>query len=281
MFPHHRLIPRHSAAHLAWIPLLALLFACQTLSVEREKELGVQAQRQVREQVDLMRDRIVVNYVRDLGARLADASEDSPFDFRFYVVEDESINAFAIPGGAIYVHTGTIAKAENVSELAGVVAHEIGHVTARHVAELYPKQRAVGLGVNFLSILVAILTGSPDLANLGGLGSSVAAQAYLATFSQEAELESDKLAVEALIRAGYDPRGMLTFFETLKQDSGGGGGVTQFLSSHPATDERIAQVRALIQEREPLPPLRKDDGGKLEIIQRRIDLVIGTDPDVE
>jgi predicted Zn-dependent protease len=176
--------------------------ACSTLTVNEEKELGVEAQRQVREQFDLVRDRVIVNYVRDLGADLVKASGPSPFEFRFYVVEDDSINAFALPGGAIYIHTGTILKAEDASELAGVVAHEIGHVTARHVAELYPKQRAAGIGVSLLSMIAAILTGNTYIANAAGLGSQVAAQAYLATYTQEAENESDQLAVETLIRAG-------------------------------------------------------------------------------
>jgi predicted Zn-dependent protease len=259
--------------------ILALLLACGTLSVEEEKDLGTQAQRQVREEFDMVRDRVVVNYVRDLGAKLVDASDPSPFRFRFYVVEDDAINAFALPGGAIYVHTGTVMKAEDVSELAGVVAHEIGHVTARHVAELYPKQRAANLGINFLAILAAILSGNPYITNAAGLGGQVAAQAYLATFTQDAELESDMLAVEALIRAGYDPHGMVDFFEILKQEAEHGLQMPDFLSSHPATNERIATVRAAIRAREPLPPLRRDDGGKLEIIQKRIDLIIGTDPD--
>jgi predicted Zn-dependent protease len=272
------LIRRNALRRFLPLGVVAVLLACGTLSVEEEKELGTQAQRQVRDEFDMVRDRVIVNYVRDLGAELVNASDPSPFRFRFYAVEDDSINAFALPGGAIYVHTGTITKARNVSELAGVIAHEIGHVTARHVAELYPKQRATSVGLNLFALLAAILSGNPYIANAAGLGGQVAAQAYLSTFTQEAELESDILAVEALIRAGYDPHGMVTFFDTLKQETAQGLAMPQFLSSHPATDERIASVKATIRAREPLPPLRRDDGGKLEIIQRRIDLVIGTDP---
>ncbi len=109
---------------------LAVLVGCSTLSITEEQELGVEAERQVREQFDMVRDRVIVKYVRDLGAKLVAAAGPSPYQFRFHVVEDNSINAFALPGGAIYVHTGTILKAEDASELAGVVAHEIGHVSA-------------------------------------------------------------------------------------------------------------------------------------------------------
>jgi predicted Zn-dependent protease len=194
-------------------------------------------------------------------------------------VEDEAINAFAIPGGAIYVHTGTIQKAKDVSELAGVMAHEIAHVTARHVAHLYRRQRNTGVAAQLATILVAILSGNPYITNAANLGTSVLGTAYLSTFTRQAESEADALAVETLIRAGYDPDGMVSFFHTLKKESEAGMQLPQFLSSHPATDERIASVRAMIQRHRPLPALKRGDGGKLEIIQQRIELIIGTDPD--
>lgn len=258
--------------------LAGVATACATLSVEDEKRLGTQAQRQVREEFDLVRDRVIVQYVRDLGDELVASAAPSPFTFRFYVVEDESINAFALPGGAIYVHTGTIQKAKDVSEFAGVVAHEIAHVTARHVAHLYRRQRNTGVAASVVAMVAAILTGNPYIANAANLGSSVVATAYLSTFTREAERDADRLAVETLVRAGYDPNGMVTFFDTLKKEAGAGMKMPQFLSSHPATDERIAEVGQEIRKREVGRTLRKSDGGKLEIIQRRIDLVIGTDP---
>jgi predicted Zn-dependent protease len=252
--------------------------ACGTLSVEEEQKLGHQAQREVREHFVMMRDRVVVNYVRDLGRRMAEASEPSAFQFRFYVVEDEEINAFALPGGAIYVHTGTIQKAKDAAELAGVLAHEIGHVTARHVAHLYRRQRNTGVAAQFLALAVGILTGNPYLYNAAGLGASVAGVAYLSQFSREAESEADALAVEAMIRAGYDPNALASFFGTLLEENKTGGlKAPEFLRSHPATEERIANVRALIRSHPPFAAKRRDDGGKLDIIQQRIALVAGTD----
>jgi predicted Zn-dependent protease len=273
------MILRVPGVRLALLCTSALLFACGTLSVEEEKKLGTQAQRAVRQEFQMVRDRVVVNYLRDMGADLVAAAKPSPFDFRFYVVEDDAINAFALPGGAIYVHTGTIQKAADASELAGVVAHEIAHVTARHVAHLYRRQRNTGVAAQVVTILVAILTGNPYIANAASLGSQVAATAYLTTFTRDAESESDTLAVETLIAAGYDPNGMLTFFDTLRKETACGTGMPQFLSSHPATAERIVDVRQMIQKHAPLAPdLRRGDGGKLEIIQKRIELVAGTDP---
>jgi predicted Zn-dependent protease len=251
---------------------------CGTLSIEEEKQLGHEAQRQVRQHFQMMRDRVVVNYVREIGDRLVAASDPSPFDFRFYVVEDPEINAFALPAGAIYVHTGTILKAKDVSELAGVIAHEIGHVTARHVANLYRRQRNTGVVANVVTLIVAIVTGNPYVANAAQLGTAVAATAYTSQFTREAERESDRLAVEAMIRAGYDPDGLVTFFATLQKEAQTGGlAMPQVLSSHPATDERIQTVRAHIASKGAVPGLRRDDGGRLQIIKERIELIIGTD----
>lgn len=262
--------------------LLVALTACGTLSVQEEKRLGHEAQRQIRSEYQMMRDRVVVNYVRELAATLVRASGPSPFEFRFYVVEDEEINAFAIPGGAIYIHTGVLLKAKDVSEVAGVIAHEIAHVTERHVAHLYRRQRNTGFGAQILTIAVAIVTGNPYITNASSIAGGMAAATYLGTFTRDAERESDAKAVETLVRAEYDPRGMVSFFETLRRDTAGGLKAPQFLSSHPATADRIANVSAMIRSRGPLPEsLRRTDGGRLEIIQRRIELVTGTDPENE
>lgn len=255
--------------------VLSLATACGTLSVDDEKKLGHQVQRQVRDQFTLMRDRVVVNYVRDLGEGLVASARPSPFEFRFFVVEDPALNAFAVPGGAIYVNTGLIREADDVSELVGVIAHEMGHVTARHVAENYNRSRATGVVAQVVTIAIAILTGSSIGAQGGQIATGVAAQAYLASYTRDAEREADQLAIETMVRAGWDPTGMNRMFQKLMEQ--GGGGMPQFLSSHPATGERIQNVDAEIARYGSLPKLRRTDGGRLEIIQKRIELIVGTD----
>ena len=259
-----------------------VLGACGTLTVDQEKELGRSAQRQVRESYTLMRDRVTVNYVRSMGDELARSSRPSPFEFRFYVIEDESINAFAVPGGAIYVNTGLILAARDASELAGVIAHEIGHVTARHTAEQYNTQRGTSVVATILKFVIYILVGNPYLANAGELATDVAGQAYLSTFGREAEREADELAVETMANAGYDPHGLVRMFETLQAEARSGVGLPQFLSTHPTDAERIQNARQNIAARDLSGmTLRSDDGGKLAIIQQRIELIMGTDADVD
>jgi predicted Zn-dependent protease len=270
-------VVRGARAALVCLLSLSLATACGTLSVEDEKKLGHQVQRQVRDQFTLMRDRVVVNYIRDLGEGLVSSARPSPFDFRFFVVEDPGLNAFAVPGGAIYINTGLISEADDVSELIGVVAHEMGHVTARHVAENYNRQRATGVVAQVLTLAIAILTGSSIGAQGGQVATGLAAQAYLATYTRDAEREADRLAIETMVRGGWDPNGMNRMFLKLMEQSAGGFRAPQLLSSHPATAERMENVNSEIAKYGELPRLRSTDGGRLEIIQKRIRLIVGTD----
>ena len=114
--------------------LAAPLAACASLSVDQERQLGLEFEREMRSQLRLVRDRTVNRYVTEIGEEILKAAGPQVFEYRFYVVDDHDINASAAPGGAIYINTGTILKARNVSELAGVIGHEIGHVVERHVA---------------------------------------------------------------------------------------------------------------------------------------------------
>ena len=267
-------MPR-SGMRLALCALTLLLSACGTLSVQEEQQMGAQAQAQLRKQLTFVRDPVTVNYVRKFGESLAQAARPSPFEFRFYVVEDETLNAFAIPGGAMYVNTGLLLGVHNAAELAGVLSHEMGHVTSRHVAKMANRSRNTGFVANIFYLLIGILTGNPYLANAGGLAGSVAGQAYMSTYTRDAEREADGCAVETMVHAGWNPDGMVTMFQTLEKEGVGSSGPS-FLSSHPATDERIENVQRDIAKYPGSDKLRTDDG-KLPIIQERLKLIIGTD----
>ena len=263
------------AATIGVCALALALTACGTLSVQEEKQMGAQYQAQLRKELTFVRDPVTVSYVRKFGESLAKAARPSPFEFRFYVIEDETLNAFAIPGGAMYVNTGLLSAVKNSAELAGVLSHEMGHVTARHVAKMANRGRNTGFIANILYFVIGILTGNPYLANAGGLASSVAGKAYMNTYTRDAEREADALAVETMVHAGWNPEGMVTMFETLQKEAGGFNG-PQFLSSHPATDERIENVQRDISKYPGSDKLRWEDG-KLPIIQERLKLIVGTD----
>jgi predicted Zn-dependent protease len=252
---------------------LAVVLACATgpLTIEEERELGVRVEQEARQQYRFVRDEVVVSYVAGLGRDLLRVMGPQPFEYDFYVVQDDELNAFAAPGGNVYVHTGLILKARNVSELIGVMGHEVGHVHRRHVAQNYNRARNTNLA-RTLGVF-GIWAVAPELTQAADLATGLGAMAYLNTFSRDAEREADAFAVEVLPKAGYDPDGLPSFFATMLERYGDGG--APFLSSHPATTERIQNTRALIRAQRLPANLRQDDDGKLEIVQHRIRLLTG------
>jgi predicted Zn-dependent protease len=263
---------RCSSALAAGLAAVLALGACATPSVMDEQQLSRRFEAEVRAQYRLVTDDVVVEYVERIGQRIVAAAGPQPFAYEFAVIDDPEINAFAGPAGHVYVNTGTILGARTVAELAGVVAHEVGHVVERHVAENYGKQRAANVGRQ-----AAVLGGGLVFGQAGATAASLATGLGLATvlnsFGREAEREADDFAVQVLPRAGYDPNGLPSFFETMIAQ--GGPSAPTFLSSHPAPEDRLEATRAAIEAQALPAGLRTDDGGRLEIIQRRIELLTG------
>ena len=258
-------------------PLLLLwLAACGPITLSQEQRLGYDFEHAMRRELVFVHDRVVSEYVHDMGNEFVRAAGPQPFDYHFYVVSDDEINAFAGPAGHIYIHTETILKARNASELAGVIAHEVGHVALRHVADNYNRHRNTKIGQDILVAGTSILAGGA-VGSVAEFGTGLAAMAYLNSFGREAEMEADAFAVEVLTEAGYDPNGLITFFQTLTHEVEGKDQVPGFLSSHPATSDRIESTSAAIEALPSTAGLRVNDGGKLEIIQRRIQLLTNRD----
>lgn len=214
------------------------------VSIEEEWRLGQQLSVDLAERLTLVEDPEVLRYVNAVGNRIVDQTEMAELPWEFHVVRDEEINAFNIPGGHVYINTGLIAAAENASEMVGVMSHEIGHGVARHATEQLT-------GVYGLNIIAGLLLGSDPqtyeriLAQILGTGA-------IASFSREAEREADELAVRYLYDAGYDPRGLVSFFEELlSQSRRRADPVSRFFATHPLTEERIEYTRKLVNQ---LPP---------------------------
>lgn len=211
------------------------------ISIEEEWQLGQQLSQEVAQQVRFNNDPAVNAYVRAIGQKIVAASP-APFNqlpWEFHVVEDPAINAFAIPGGHLYVNTGLIAAAENASELAGVMAHEASHVVARHTTEQISRQYGI-------SILAGLVLGQ-NPGQLQQIVAQIVAGGATARFSRDAEREADELGIDAMHRAGYDPRGMAAMFRVLlAHQQSQPSKVEQFFSTHPTTEERIrdAEKRA-------------------------------------
>ncbi len=260
--------PIEALRGFAALGIALTLAACAAPTITDEEELGRRAATEVRQHVLVLHDDVVTEYVEDIGQRLVQASGPQPFEYTFTVVEDDSLNAFATFGGNIFVHTGLLLRVRNVSELAGVLGHEIGHVVKRHMADNYQRARSAGLLRNAAVIGSAIGGVNPGAVDLlTGFG----AQGILNSFGREAESQADAFAVELLPRAGYDPNGIVTMFEGMAAAEN--RRVPKFFTDHPASEDRTEHTKSLIAAKALPPNLKRDDNGKLEIIQHRIRLL--------
>src|SRR5689334_15368771 len=201
--------------------------------------LGRQAAAEAEQQFPLLRDSQVNAYVESVGQRLVAAipPEFQHPEFRYYfkVINASDINAFALPGGPMYVNRGMIQAARNEGEMAGVMAHELSHVALRHGTAQATKAQKYGLLAGIAGIAGTILTGNPGVGQLAQAPFAV----YFLKFSREYETEADLLGARIMANAGYDPRDLANMFETIQRQGGGGGG---FLSDHPSPANRNARI---------------------------------------
>ncbi len=215
------------------------------LSPEFERRLGQAFLSQVRKQADIISDPEINNYIESIGYRLVSQSDNNEQQFTFFVINDSLINAFAAPGGIVGINSGVIMGARRESELAGVVAHEIAHVTQKHMArsvEMSKKMSIPTLAAMLGAILVATQNPEAGQAALMAVqGASVQAQI---NFTRTNEQEADRIGMQLLARAGFDPRGMAGFFRRLQQSSRFSAQAPEFLRTHPLTTRRIADAAA-------------------------------------
>jgi predicted Zn-dependent protease len=214
-----------------------------------ERKLGEQIMAQIRRDPDYLADPESTEYLNHLGYQLVSVSAARTNDFSFFIVRDPMLNAFALPGGFIGVHTGLVIAAQTESELAGVIAHEIGHVSQRHIARMLGQQKdtmAIQIGALLLAILAARAGGSSsgDLAQAAIFGGQAAAIQQQLNFSREAEREADRVGFVTLVNAGFDGRGLEAFFGRLQQGSRlYEGTAPAYLRTHPLTVERISDMQ--------------------------------------
>lgn len=227
------------SALLIWLWPAAWLVALQLVSVEQEIEIGKEAQAQVREQVPELRDAEIAEYVRDLGAALVAHAPGPEYPYSFSVANYKELNAFALPGGPVWVNRGIIRAAGNESQLVGVLAHEIAHIAERHAADQITKS-VVANGL--LGLLDSVL-GDDRPAQVARIGSGLFAEGLFLKFSRDDERAADRVGLEIMREAGWNPRGMVEFMQTLRDAQGRDpGAVEVFLSTHPTPEGRIEEL---------------------------------------
>ncbi len=214
------------------------------LSTEQEIALGDKMSKEVVANEKVLNDPVIQEYVKDIGVRLARISPRQDVPYQFTVIDSpDTVNAFALPGGHMYIYTGLMKLCQNEAQLASVMAHEIGHVAGHHHGESLTRQYGYSMLIGFI------------LGDRTSQGAEVAAQ-LIGTigelrFSRGQETESDRIGMDMLWRAGYNPEAMVTFMERMlqnEQQQGRAQPALKFLSSHPATAERIAALQALVAQ---------------------------------
>jgi beta-barrel assembly-enhancing protease len=228
-------------AALAMSSFVAPAASLDLISVDQEIQIGKQAQAQMRKEVPALHDAAVTAYVNDVAKRLVRVAPGPKYPYSFTVADTREINAFALPGGSVWIHRGVLQVATNESQVAGVLAHEIAHVAQRHSAEQVTRVAIANWGLGVLGAM---------LGNTGGASAAQVAGSFLASgaflkFSRDEEREADRVGLTLLTRAGWNARGMIELFDILRREQGRDpSAVESFFSSHPSPQERIDDLRA-------------------------------------
>lgn len=244
-------------------------------SPQIERRIGEAIMVDVRHDRSLVDDAELTDYLNNLGFRLVASSSENRQDFEFFVLRDSTLNAFALPGGFIGVHTGLILAAQSESELAAVLGHEIAHVTQRHLARIIAKQERSAI-TSLAALAVAILAArsSPQMANAAIATAQATSIQTQLDFTREHEREADRIGLQTLTQAGFDPRGAASFFERLQKFNRlYENNAPEYLRTHPITSDRIADLQNRLENK---PYLQVPDSLEFQLVRAKLRADEGT-----
>jgi len=250
--------------------------AAAVLSQSDEYRLGAMVAHELRDQNALIEDPEISEYVNSVGMRLASQSAEGGRHFQYFVIKDPAINAFAVPGGFVFINEGLVLATTNESELASVMAHETAHVTQHHIARMIVDQSKQSI-TSVAAVLAAILLGAigGGQAIEGGLAAAQGmAVQHQINFTRDNEMEADRVGIGFLAGAGYDPNAMAGFFETMSRHEGlAATYIPAMLIDHPVTTDRVAEARARAAQ---FPPHKVQDSQSYELIRERVRVLSAT-----
>ncbi len=254
---------------VAWAQRTQLKPGWNMFSPQQDVAIGEKAAKDATQQLPLCNDPKVDAYLTQLGKRLTAKAPTGgvQYPFEFHCVNDKSINAFALPGGFVFVNRGTIEVADNEAQLAGVMAHELSHVALRHGTNQASKAQFTQLGLGAIGAVLGDSNMGSVITHLG----TFAAGSVLLKYSRTAETQADVMGTQILYDTGYDPRAMAQFFETLQAEGKGGAGkLAQFFSDHPNPDHRIERVEEEVDKLGGLPKDYRRDAPEFQAIKREV-----------
>jgi len=258
---------------LAWAERTSLKPGWNLFSVQQDVEAGQQVSKDAEQQLPMLENSRVDNYLNSLGRRLAERAPSEKYPYRFKAVNDRAINAFALPGGPIYINRGVIEAADNEAQLAGVMAHEIAHVALRHGTNQASKAYAAQVP---LSILGGLVGSNSVGAMLAQLGAGFAVNSILLKYSRTAESQADIMATQILHDSGYDPQAMAQFFEKIQAQDRGGRPV-EFFSNHPNPENRIVRVNEEVSNLGGARRAYNSDSGEFRDVKRNVQSLAASD----
>ncbi|MCS6816656.1 MAG: M48 family metallopeptidase [Blastocatellia bacterium] len=247
-------------------------YSNEGLYPERDEiRLGQELHKQLQKEQKIVQDPLLARYVQQLGEKLARLSKRPDLDYHFFIIEDPTVNAFALPGGYVYVHTGLLAAVADESELASVLGHEIGHVVARHGLKNFKRAQRYQFLVGLINLGIGAIGGESTAARIGQTASQLLAAGIFTKHSRDAEREADFLGLHNMYAAGYDPRGMVSMFEKLEQISRRNPDLLgAVFRTHPPASERIRNTQAEITDHLALDPRLVRDTSAFRAMKQRL-----------
>ncbi len=228
------------------------------ITIQEENELAEQFLQTVRRQYRIIKDPAIADYINDVGQRIVAELPQQPFTYHFYVIEQDTYNAFASPAGHIFVFSGLFEALDHEGELAALLAHEIAHASCRHISEMIESSKKTNIGT-LAGVIGGILIGLGGASTVGSaitIGSMAAGQSAALAYTREKEMQADQIGRKYLVKAGYDLHSMLSLLKTIRsQEWFGTDQVPTYLRTHPATEDRLTYLANTLSN-EPAPPPR-------------------------
>jgi predicted Zn-dependent protease len=228
---------------LIGVAIASSLTACG-ISQQQEVQMGVEYAQQINAQLPIVQDPELNRYINVLGDSIARLTSRADLDWHFFIVDSKEVNAFAVPGGFVYVNRGLIERTDRMDEVAGVLGHEIGHVVRRHTVKQMEKAQGANLGVTLACVLTSVCN-----SQVAGAAINIAGGAVFARFSRQDEAEADNEGFNNVVRAGISPVGMVTMFQKLLAERRSRpAGVEAWFITHPLEEDRITAIQARINQ---------------------------------